>query len=159
LSDTSTVRKRSPTTGSFKGALIELTVVVLLAAGAGVAFEVFRPTQTHGTEGSVGPAATAPSHPSTIFDLPPIVTNLGAPQDTWIRLEGSIVFDPKTLPHPEAAAGKIGDDILAYLRTISLRQLEGPIGLENIRQDLNERATTRSEGKVRELVIRTLVVQ
>ena len=101
----------------------------------------------------------APAQPSTIVDLPPIVTNLGAPQDTWVRLEGSIIFDPKTLPHPEAVAGQIGDDVLAYLRTVSLHQLEGPIGLENIRQDLNERAATRSGGKVRAFVIRTLVVQ
>ena len=104
-------------------------------------------------------ASAPPAQPSTIVDLPPIVTNLGAPQDTWVRLEGSIIFDPKTLPHPEAVAGQIGDDVLAYLRTVSLHQLEGPIGLENIRQDLNERAATRSGGKVRAFVIRTLVVQ
>jgi flagellar FliL protein len=45
------------------------------------------------------------------------------------------------------------------LRTVTLHQLEGPIGLENIRQDLNERAATRSGGKVQAFVIRTLVVQ
>jgi flagellar FliL protein len=56
-------------------------------------------------------------------------------------------------------AGQIADDVLAYLRTGSLHQLEGPIGLENIRQDLNERAATRSGGKVQAFVIRTLVVQ
>ena len=100
-----------------------------------------------------------PVQASTIVDLPPIVTNLGAPQDTWVRLEGSIIFDPKTLSHPEAMAAQIGDDVLAYLRTVSLQQLEGPIGLQNIRQDLNERAATRSGGKVRGFVIRTLVVQ
>ena len=77
------------------------------------------------------------------------MTNLGAPQDTWVRLEGSIIFDPRTLQHPDAVAGRIGDDILAYLRTVSLRQLEGPIGLENIRQDLNERAAIRSDGCAR----------
>ena len=104
-------------------------------------------------------SASASAEPSTVVDLPPIVTNLGAPQDIWVRLEGSIIFDPKTLPHPEAVAGEISDDILAYLRTISLHQLEGPIGLENIRQDLNERAATRSGGQVRALVIKTLVVQ
>ena len=105
------------------------------------------------------PPARFPTQPATIVDLPPIVTNLGAPQDTWVRLEGSIIFDPKTLPHPEAVAGQIGDDVLAYLRTVALHQLEGPIGLENIRQDLNERAATRSGGKVHGFVIRTLVVQ
>ena len=66
---------------------------------------------------------------------------------------------PKTLPHPEARRGEIGDDILAYLRTVTLKQLEGPVGLQSIREDLNERAATRSDGKVREFVIRTLVVQ
>jgi len=99
---------------------------------------------------------------SAIFDdrrFAAVVTNLGAPPDTWVRLEGSIIFDPKTLSHPEAMAAQIGDDVLAYLRTVSLRQLEGPIGLENIRQDLSERAATRSGGKVRGFVIRTLVVQ
>jgi flagellar protein FliL len=112
--------------------------------------------------GQVDAESTAnapPAQASTIVDLPPIVTNLGAPQDTWVRLEGSIIFDPKTLPHPEAVAGQIGDDVLAYLRTVTLHQLEGPIGLENIRQDLNERAATRSGGKVQAFVIRTLVVQ
>jgi flagellar FliL protein len=97
--------------------------------------------------------------PSSIYDLPPIVTNLGQPQDTWIRLEGSIVFDPKALPHPEATAAKLAEDILAYLRTLTLKELEGPIGLESLRQDLTERAATRTAGKASEFVIRTLVVQ
>ena len=104
-------------------------------------------------------AAAQAKEPSTIYDLPAIVTNLGSPQETWIRLEGSIIFDPRTLPHPEAAAAEIGQDILAYLRTATLKQLEGPIGLQSIRQDLNERALTRTGGKVREFIIRTLVVQ
>jgi flagellar protein FliL len=144
--------------GSVKGSLIELAIVILLGACVGAAFEALRPAL--GMDKPAGASSDAPPiQPSAIVDLPPIVTNLGAPQDTWIRLEGSIVFDPKTLPHPEAVAGQIGDDVLAYLRTVSLRQLEGPIGLENIRQDLNERAAIRSGGKVRAFVIRTLVVQ
>jgi flagellar FliL protein len=142
-----------------RGAAVELIIVVCLAACAGAAFEALRPATAAADKSAESAASALPAPPSTIVDLPPIVTNLGAPQDTWIRLEGSIIFDPKTLPHPEAVAGEIGDDALAYLRTVSLHQLEGPIGLENIRQDLNERAATRSGGKVRAFVIRTLVVQ
>ncbi len=142
-----------------RGSLIEFAIVVCLAACAGAAFEAWRPAVSPTADKPAESTASAPAQSSTIVDLPPIVTNLGSPQDTWVRLEGSIIFDPKTLPHPEAVAGQIGDDILAYLRTISLHQLEGPIGLENIRQDLNERAATRSGGKVRGFVIRTLVVQ
>jgi flagellar FliL protein len=146
--------------GSLKGSLIELAIVVALGACAGAAFEALRAGAPPRADGRAESSASAPPpQPSTIVDLPPIVTNLGAPQDTWVRLEGSIIFDPRTMPHPEAVAGQIGDDILAYLRTVSLRQLEGPIGLENIREDLSERAAIRSDGKVRGFVIRTLVVQ
>jgi flagellar protein FliL len=142
-----------------RGSAIELAIVIGLAGCAGIAFEMWRPAPGPGPDKAAESPASAPEQRSTIVDLPPIVTNLGAPQDTWVRLEGSIIFDPKTMPHPEAVAGQIGDDILAYLRTVSLHQLEGPIGLENIREDLNERATIRSGGKVRAFIIRTLVVQ
>ena len=146
---------------SRKGSWIEWAIVVCLAASAGAAFEALRPAASTAADKPMQETtAGAPSaQASTIVDLPPIVTNLGAPQDTWVRLEGSIIFDPKTLPHPEAVAGQIGDVVLAYLRTVTLHQLEGPIGLENIRQDLNERAATRSGGKVYAFVIRTLMVQ
>jgi flagellar protein FliL len=146
--------KRSP-----RGSLIEMAIVIGLAVCAGAAFEALRPAPGSGPDKPAETPASAPVETATVVDLPPIVTNLGAPQDTWVRLEGSIIFDPKILAHPEAVAAQIGDDALAYLRTVSLHQLEGPIGLENIRQDLNERAATRSGGKVRAFVIRTLVVQ
>lgn len=137
------------------------TLVVTVMAGAmGALFAVPPPApapepaaKAEPTPGGVVPAA------SGLFEMPPIVTNLGSPKDTWIRLEASIVFDAKTVQHPEALAEDIAGDELAYLRTVSLSQVEGPIGLENIRQDLNERAAIRSGGKVSELVIRTLVVQ
>jgi flagellar protein FliL len=144
---------------SRRGSLIEFTIVICLAASAGAMFEMWRPASAPAADKPADSPASAPAQSSMIVDLPPIVTNLGAPPDTWVRLEGSIIFDPKTLSHPEAMAGQIGDDVLAYLRTVSLHQLEGPVGLENIRQDLNERAATRSGGKVRGFVIRTLVVQ
>jgi flagellar protein FliL len=142
-----------------RGSLIEFAIVICLAASAGAMFEMWRPASSPAADKLAESSAGAPAQSSTIVDMPPIVTNLGAPPDTWVRLEGSIIFDPKTLSHPEAMAGQIGDDALAYLRTVSLHQLEGPIGLENIRQDLSERAATRSGGKVRGFVIRTLVVQ
>ena len=160
MSDSAVVPAVADARGSLKRSAMEVAIVVLLSAGVGAAFEAYRPAAASGGGASTETsAAVAPPQTLALYDLPPIVTNLGAPQETWIRLESSIVFDPRTLPHPEAMAGKIGDDILAYLRTVSLRQIEGPIGLEDIRQDLNERAATRSGGKVRELVIRTLVVQ
>ena len=147
-----------PAARGFVRSLTEIAVVVLIGAAIGAAFEAARPEPATAANPDSGLGA-ASREPSSIYDLPPIVTNLAAPQDTWIRLEGSIVFDPRLMPHPEAAAAKLGDDILAYLRTLTLKQLEGPVGLEGLRQDLNERAATRTGGKTHEFVIRTLVVQ
>ncbi len=93
------------------------------------------------------------------MDLPPVVTNLAAPPDVWVRIEGSILFEGKTLPHGEALAGQISGDILAFMRTQTLQQIQGVAGLQHLRQDLNERVATRTQGKVREFIIKSLVVQ
>ena len=166
-------RKKS----SFMSTLIEWIVVTLIAGGAGFALTVMNPAQNSAernaadtsapgkltAEKKVGEkkelaAVCSPGGPSMI-DLPPIVTNIANPADTWVRLEGSIVFDPKTLPHPEVVAAEIATDELAYLHTVSVNELQGPIGLENIRQDLRDRAMVRSNGKVTELLLKTLVLQ
>ena len=94
-----------------------------------------------------------------MVDLPPIVTNIGTPTDVWARVEASIVLDGKNVEHPEILAAEIASDELAYLRTLNIAQVEGPIGLENIRQDLADRAYVRSGGKVSEFILKTLVLQ
>ena len=100
-------RQPAPPGKGFESALIEFLVVALIGAGAGAGFELLRPRREAAQTSR--DTAAARVEPSTIYDLPPIVTNLGAPQDTWIRMEGSIVFDPKVLPHPEAVAARIGE--------------------------------------------------
>lgn len=91
--------------------------------------------------------------------LPPVVTNLAAPANTWARVEASIVFDKLNEEEVTIMAARIGEDLVSYMRTVSLPQIEGARGLQYLREDLNERATVRSGGKVRELIIETLVVQ
>lgn len=89
----------------------------------------------------------------------PVVTNLSGSDDTWIRLESSIVFTNGALQNPDVVAAEIRQDILAYLRTLSVSQIQGPSGLQHLREDLNERVTLRSNGLVQELILETLVVQ
>jgi flagellar FliL protein len=143
---------------------IALALIITTAlAGASGGFYGFRlAAQAPRAEADAHAKDAAPTglQPNaSVFDLPAIVTNLGSPQDTWIRLEASFIYDPKVTPHPEALGGQIGDDILAFLRTISLTQVQGIAGLQNLRLDINERASIRSNGAVRELVIRSLVIQ
>src|SRR5260370_38446696 len=91
------------------GSLIEWAIVVCLAASAGAAFEALRPAPPAPDKPMQESTASAPpAQASTIVDLPPIVTNLGAPQDTWVRLKGSVIFDPKTPPHAQTWTRQIG---------------------------------------------------
>ena len=91
-----------------------------------------------------------------VVALEPITTNLSYPSDNWIRVEVSLVF---TNEPDDAIADQINQDILAYLRTVSLQQIEGPRGFQYLREDLRERVKLRSEGRVNDLLLRTFVIE
>ncbi|PPQ38594.1 flagellar FliL protein [Rhodoblastus acidophilus] len=93
------------------------------------------------------------------MDIPPAVTNLASPREVWVRIEGAILFEGKTLPRGDALAAEISADILAFLRTQTIEQIQGVAGLEHLRADLTERAQTRSNGLVKKFIIKALVVQ
>ncbi|KQO69558.1 flagellar basal body protein FliL [Methylobacterium sp. Leaf469] len=88
-----------------------------------------------------------------------VVTNLADSGDAWVRLESSVVFKTGAVPNPDIALAEIRADIVAYLRTVSMRQIEGASGLQHLREDLNERVALRTKGQVRELIVEMLVVQ
>jgi len=105
------------------------------------------------------PVATYYTGSARLRRLAPIVTNLVSPSGTMARLEASLVLDNVDDDDASLLAARISEDIVTYLRTLAVPQLEGVRGLQYLREDLNERATVRSGGKVRELIIETLVVQ
>lgn len=87
-----------------------------------------------------------------------VVTNLAEPPETWIRIESSVVLKG-VVPNADVTLAEIRADLLAYLRTLSMAQIEGASGLQHLREDLNERAALRSKGSIRELIVESLVVQ
>lgn len=91
--------------------------------------------------------------------LDPIIANLAAPSDTWIRVETAIVFENGKLSNPAVTTAEISEDIVAYLRTLTLSQLQGPMAFQHLREDLNERVALRTSGAVEELVVETMVIQ
>ena len=105
------------------------------------------------------PVASAFSPSARLRKLSPIVTNLASPPGTWIRVEASVVTDQLGEEEANVLVARVGEDVVSYLRTLSPAQIEGARGLQYLREDLNERAAIRSSGKVRELIIETLVVQ
>jgi len=109
----------------------------------------------HGATGKKAAEAVG----SVVRELAPIVTNLGKPETSWIRLQAAIVYDPKELQHPEKLIAELTSDVTAFLRTATLESLEGSEGLRRLQEELSERAAIRSERKVREFIIETMVVQ
>lgn len=149
------------------GAMIGIALATLIAAGAGAGLGTM-------LAGNIEAAVTAkveaiPEKPPTppvkysgdlvIRDLKPVIANLAAPSSTWIRLETAIIFENGAVENAEVTAAEIEQDVLAYVRTITLDQLQGPSAFEHLRDDLNERVAIRTEKSVRELVIKTMVVQ
>ena len=104
-------------------------------------------------------AAAAYAGDTELRELPPIVTNLAEPAETRVRLQVAIVYPKKGVETPNVLAARISDDIVAFMKTLSVAQLQGASGLQALREDLNDRAITRSEGKVKEVMIENLVVQ
>jgi flagellar protein FliL len=94
-----------------------------------------------------------------IKKMAPVVTNLANTESDWIRLEASIVYKTGDELNSDVLVAETRQDVLAYLRTVSLSQVQGPSGLLHMREDLNERAKIRSKGMIRELVLETLVIQ
>ena len=56
-------------------------------------------------------------------------------------------------------AEQIHQDIAAYLKTVSLQQIQGPRGFQYLKDDIEERVDLRSEGRVTNVIFRTFVIQ
>lgn len=143
------------------GATAGLTVLAVGVGGfVGISL-VGKVTAVEQARARVVPDGPAPTYgPNmSLLDLPPVITNLADPTSAWVRLQASIVYDNKAVQKPQMLAAQISEDVLAYMKTVTLAQIGGASGLEHLREDLNERAAIRSDGHVRELIIQTVVVQ
>jgi flagellar FliL protein len=167
-----------------KSGLVALVMLTLVAGGAGAGHGMMtfqnlasvtkasdassdKASNPHGAaSGDKSPAGSAdpkqkPKLPSKLVtrDLPPLITNLQMPADMWVRLEGMLVFDQADVENPDVLSADITGDLIGYLRSLTLREIQGADGLMFLKQDLKERIVLRSEKKVRDFVIQSLVVQ
>ncbi len=139
-------------------------LTVLAAIGGGLMGKVIA-GKLQAVPAAAAAAAEAAPKPSPyagdtqLRELSPIVTNLAEPAETRVRLQVAIIYPKKAVEMPDVLAAQITDDIVAFLKTLRVSQLQGASGLQALREDLNDRVRTRSDGKVREVMIENLVVQ
>ncbi len=151
------------------GIAISALAITAVATGGGVLFGLKTASAIETTiakrEAAAKPEPGKPlitlkySGDTVVKPLEAVVTNLASPSDTWVRLEASMVFKNGALDNPDVTGAQIREDMLAYLRTVNIGQFEGPSALQHLIEDLDERAAVRTNGRVSELVIQTLVVQ
>jgi flagellar FliL protein len=145
--------------GSSKSGIIGTVIGTLAAIAGGFAFGSFGIKAGGAVADAAAPPTKAPvAKPAEVRPLAPIVTNLRDPSSLYVRVEAVVVFEPNT-PDSGALAAKIGDDLVSYLRTVSLSELEGPTGFQYVREDLRKRAALLGGGKVRELLLQSFVIQ
>lgn len=141
-----------------------LTGLTLLAIGLGWLAGVYLGSESEsaqppaveqaGHEGATREEEQAPQ--VVVVDMRPVTTNLAAPNSVWVRLEASLVFEESP---PSLMSDEVQQDLLAFLRTVKLHQIEGPSGFQHLKMDLEERAKIRSAGLVKKLLIRTLLFE
>ena len=106
--------------------------------------------ESKGGHGEEAPAS------ETVVPLPAITTNIASPSDVWVRMEVSIVLDE---PQPPDLPGVVLQDLLAYIRTVKMHEIEGASGFRHLKENLEERAAIRSDGHVKQVLVRTLLFE
>lgn len=172
---------------SSNGGILPIVIVTVLGVGLGVGFKQFVMTDdppaktaaatdkkksaksSSGKEKEAGKAKKGddgagdqpddPMQKLVIVDLPPVVSNLKEANGVWLRLEAALMFSSKPEQGYSVVAQQTGADILAYIRTVPVAQIENGQGLEYLSDDLLDIARIRSKGAVQRLVIKTLVVE
>ena len=93
---------------------------------------------------------------NNVISIEPITANLFYPADSVIRIELALLFKG---PPDVALAEMIHQDVMEYLKTVSLQDIQGPSGFKNLKDDIQERVDLRSEGRVSQVMFRSFVIE
>jgi flagellar protein FliL len=153
--------EEAPTTKAGPSVIIQVAILLMMTVAAiGIGWlsgSYLNSTTKHDEAGTKGGEEKEKVKGPQVLNLAPITTNLAAPSDTWVRLDLSIQLDA---PSEDATlADTIQQDLLAFIRTVKLHQIEGASGFQHLKADLTERASIRSNGLVKAVYIRTLIFE
>jgi flagellar FliL protein len=142
-----------------KGGMIGIVIGTLAAIGGGFGygFLTVKPPAAAPAEHAAAPAKPPAQKPNEVKFLAPIVVNLREPANLYVRLEAALVVEPGA--DAAGLTAKVADDLVTYMRTVSLSEIEGPTGFQYFREDLRKRAVQIGGGKVKELLLQSFIIQ
>ncbi|MGF1621484.1 MAG: flagellar basal body-associated FliL family protein [Rhodomicrobiaceae bacterium] len=142
--------------------ILGLLILSVMAAGSGVLFGSMVPgliEQKPVKENLAAREVAGVPAGASLEPLGPITTNLAQPATTWIRLEAILVVEKPLGTDAEIIKKEIAEDLLGYLRTLSIDQISGASGFHHLKEDLNDRVRIRSEGKVSGVVVTSMILE
>lgn len=163
---------------SLMSRVIPILIISILAGGGGYvqgsfvrgnsAPDLAKTEANIASEKSVGSEASSTDRSTTeasvaaktiVRPLAPIISNLGFPSETWMRLELSVLMTPGASSEQDVVAAKAGESVVTFLRTVDLKKIEGPSGFLHFREDLSDLLTTQFRGSVTGVLIGSMVVE
>lgn len=174
---------KPPKSGSL-GVILGLAIVTVAAAAAGAGLFYILPE----TAAPGAPSGTTPGHAaehgssaeakgdhgeevkassgsplngstSKVWSVNALTTNLSGVKAPWIRIEGSLVYDPSIEKDMPVVSSQISEDFVAFLRTVSVGEVSTRNGFRTLLEDLNERARLRSGGKVTQFIVSGFIIE
>ena len=94
-----------------------------------------------------------------IIMLEPVLVLLRESKNTFIRLELAIVLNEDEPAFDTESLTRLKSDISDYSRTLSLQQIQGPSGYLHFRDDLLDRVRLTTDGKVRDVLVLSMVAE
>jgi flagellar FliL protein len=160
--------------GPKKGGKLQTIAIVLgltlVAAGGGTALGFLlgkpQPAPVAAAPDSATPAADAPlaakadpaAPADVVLALEPVLTDIASPPGTQLRMQASLIVSPEGVADQTVLAAQVQADMIVFVRTLELAQIEGARGLLHLKEDLLERAKLRSPAVI-DLMVRSLVVK
>jgi len=152
--------------GGMMGLIVALLVSTVVGVGGGAMLALNQVDTIAAVEKKKAQAppkkvdeALAWREDSAVTDLDPVIANLASPQEMWIRLEAAIVFKTGEVDDVDRLKAEVTGNILEFVRTMTIGELQGASALAHLRDDLNERTRFQTAGAVEELIIKAMVLQ
>jgi flagellar FliL protein len=152
--------------GGIGGFVIAALIAIVLGAGGGGAYGYLlmpdvAPQNSGPTDKAPPPAGPiAGRFPGDAIELaiPSVITDLNSEPAVRARLDVSIIVVHGT-PQTTTLLGEVREDVIAYLKGLSLADIQGVRGFQNLREQLDDRARVRGRGAILGLLIGGLVLE
>jgi flagellar FliL protein len=109
-------------------------------------------------------AAAADFNPADLKDVvltpfAPITANIAVPDTVWLRLEGSMAVKAKDGTKPSDVVQLASNKMVAYVKTLKLTDIQGPVGFLALNSDLNEIVRNATDGQARSVLLSGFIVE